>query len=182
MARRTRREILTTVGVTGAVAVAGCGSSEETGTTEPEGTETASGTAGPWPMFSVDATNVGALPEQSGPREDITTQWSVQTNGNVYSSPAVVDGTVYVGSGDQTVYAIGAASGEEQWSFDTDDVVFSSPAVVDGTVYVGCHDHNLYAIDAESGEGQVEGVTTKKGGTREYRRADSIPQRDGGNM
>jgi PKD repeat protein len=30
-----------------------------------------------------------------------------------------------------------------------------------------------------SGEGQVEGVTTKKGGTREYRRADSIPQRQG---
>lgn len=28
-----------------------------------------------------------------------------------------------------------------------------------------------------SGEGQVEGVTSKKGGTREYRRADSIPQR-----
>ena len=33
-----------------------------------------------------------------------------------------------------------------------------------------------------SGEGQVEGVTTKKGGTREYRRADSIPQREGGDM
>lgn len=31
-----------------------------------------------------------------------------------------------------------------------------------------------------SGEGQVEGVTSKKGGTRQYRRADSIPQRDGG--
>ena len=28
-----------------------------------------------------------------------------------------------------------------------------------------------------SGEGEVSGVTTKKGGTREYRRADSIPQR-----
>lgn len=28
-----------------------------------------------------------------------------------------------------------------------------------------------------SGEGEVEGVTTKKGGDREYRRADSIPQR-----
>lgn len=28
------------------------------------------------------------------------------------------------------------------------------------------------------GEGQVEGVTSKKGGTREYRRADSIPQRE----
>jgi PKD repeat protein len=33
-----------------------------------------------------------------------------------------------------------------------------------------------------SGEGRVEGITTKKGGTREYRRADSIPQREGGNM
>jgi PKD repeat protein len=33
-----------------------------------------------------------------------------------------------------------------------------------------------------SGEGRVEGVTTKKGGTREYRRADSMPQREGGNM
>lgn len=33
-----------------------------------------------------------------------------------------------------------------------------------------------------SGQGQVEGVTTKKGGTRQYRRADSIPQREGGNM
>lgn len=33
-----------------------------------------------------------------------------------------------------------------------------------------------------SGEGQVEGVTSKKGGTRQYRRADSIPQREGGNM
>jgi PKD repeat protein len=30
-----------------------------------------------------------------------------------------------------------------------------------------------------SGEGEVSGVTTKKGGTREYRRADSIPQRQG---
>jgi len=30
-----------------------------------------------------------------------------------------------------------------------------------------------------SGEGQVEGVTSKKGGTRQYRRADSIPQREG---
>jgi hypothetical protein len=30
-----------------------------------------------------------------------------------------------------------------------------------------------------SGQGQVEGVTSKKGGTRQYRRADSLPQRDG---
>jgi outer membrane protein OmpA-like peptidoglycan-associated protein len=36
-------------------------------------------------------------------------------------------------------------------------------------------------VDA-SGQGRVQGVNTKKGGTREYRRADSVPQREGGNM
>lgn len=33
-----------------------------------------------------------------------------------------------------------------------------------------------------SGQGQVEGVTTKKGGTRQYRRADSVPEREGDGM
>ena len=32
------------------------------------------------------------------------------------------------------------------------------------------------------GQGQVEGVTTKKGGTRQYRRADTIPEREGDGM
>ena len=35
---------------------------------------------------------------------------------------------------------------------------------------------------ATSGEGEVEGVTTKKGGTRQYRRADSIPEEMEGEM
>jgi hypothetical protein len=30
-----------------------------------------------------------------------------------------------------------------------------------------------------AGEGEVEGVTSKKGGTDQFRRADSIPQRSG---
>jgi len=33
-----------------------------------------------------------------------------------------------------------------------------------------------------SGEGEVEGVTSKKGGTRQYRRTESAPVREGGNM
>ncbi len=33
-----------------------------------------------------------------------------------------------------------------------------------------------------SGQGQVEGVTSKKGGTRQYRRADSIPESEEGGM
>ncbi|MFB6274086.1 MAG: OmpA family protein [Salinibacter sp.] len=33
-----------------------------------------------------------------------------------------------------------------------------------------------------TGKGQVEGITTKKGGTRKFRRADTMPQREGGGM
>jgi outer membrane protein assembly factor BamB len=67
------------------------------------------------------------------------------------SSPAVVAGTVYIGSGDQHVYALDAASGALRWSFATGDVVHASPAVVDGVVYVGSWDRNLYALDAATG-------------------------------
>lgn len=67
------------------------------------------------------------------------------------SSPAVLGGTVYIGSGDQHVYALDAATGALRWSFATGDVVHSSPAVADGLVFVGSWDRNLYAIDAASG-------------------------------
>ncbi len=67
------------------------------------------------------------------------------------SSPTVVEGTVYVGSGDQGVYALDARTGAQRWRFATGDVVHASPAVVNGVVYVGSWDRNLYAIDASTG-------------------------------
>lgn len=68
------------------------------------------------------------------------------------SSPAVVDGRVYFGSGDGNVYAVDARSGLLQWKFATGDVVHASPAVANGVVYVGSYDGRFYAIDAASGQ------------------------------
>ena len=67
------------------------------------------------------------------------------------SSPAVVDGVVYFGSGDGSVYAVDARSGELRWRYKTGDVVHASPAVVDGKVYVGSWDTYFYALDAKNG-------------------------------
>jgi len=67
------------------------------------------------------------------------------------SSPTVVAGVVYVGSGDQHVYALDAATGALRWSFATGDVIHASPAVAEGVVYIGSWDRNLYALDAASG-------------------------------
>ena len=79
--------------------------------------------------------------------------WEFETGGIVASSPAIgSDGTVYVGSGDQKLYAINGKSGVKLWEFKTGDGVYSSPAIgSDGTVYVGSWDNKLYAINPKSG-------------------------------
>jgi len=64
--------------------------------------------------------------------------WQFETGSFVVSSPTIVDGTVYVGSNDGTVYAVDAETGEKEWAFtEPGEAVRSSPTVVDDVVYVG---------------------------------------------
>ncbi len=89
-------------------------------------------------------------------------------SGDIYSSsPAVVDNTVVVGSGDGGVYKIDAATGRLIWRFQTDGRVRASPAVSGGTVYVGSADGYFYAIDLTAGTQQwkfaTEGATLFSG-------------------
>ena len=81
-----------------------------------------------------------------------TVLWEFRTGGIVYSSPAIgSDGTVYVGSWDNKLYAINGKSGVKLWEFETGGDVRSSPAIgSDGTVYVGSDDNKLYAIKTNS--------------------------------
>ena len=78
--------------------------------------------------------------------------WEFETIGPVYSSPAIgSDGTVYVGSYDDKLYAINGKTGAKLWEFETGHAVNSSPAIgSDGTVYVG-GERKLYAIDGKTG-------------------------------
>ena len=71
----------------------------------------------------------------------------------VTSFPAIgSDGTVYVGSLDNKLYAINGKTGVKLWEFETGALVLSSPAIgSDGTVYVGSGDNNLYASMARPG-------------------------------
>jgi outer membrane protein assembly factor BamB len=76
--------------------------------------------------------------------------WSFATGDPFFSSPALSpDGsTVFVGSYDNSVYALSAADGSKKWSFKTGGWVHSSPALSpDGsTVFVGDQDNNVYAL------------------------------------
>jgi outer membrane protein assembly factor BamB len=68
------------------------------------------------------------------------------------SSPVVVQGGVYFGSGDGHLYALDAVSGELKWKFKTGDVIHASPAYADGTLFVGSWDSYFYAVDAATGK------------------------------
>lgn len=104
-------------------------------------------TAEDWPMFSHDRLNTGTTTVTSGPSESVSLQWSVETGDAVRSSPAVVDGTVYVGSDDGQLYALDAQTGRIEWTLETRGPIESSPAVYRYLVFVGSHDNHVYGID-----------------------------------
>jgi outer membrane protein assembly factor BamB len=106
--------------------------------------------SGDWAMFRRDMSRTGSLnPDGSLPKGEV--KWTYTTGSAINSSPAVVNGIVYVGSRDGFVYAFKSDTGEKLWEFKTGSWVESSPAVVDGVVYIGSNDGYLYALDARTG-------------------------------
>ena len=64
----------------------------------------------------------------------------------VSSSAIDQNGVIYVGSGDNHLYAINR-DGSLEWRYHTEGGVFSSPAIADdGTIYLGSDDNYLYAL------------------------------------
>lgn len=110
--------------------------------------------AGPedWPMFRFGRHNLGYSHETTGPKGDVTAAWTAETDGPIHSSPAVVDGTVYVGSDDGGLHALDTTNGDTIWSYMTDGPIRSSPAVLGRLAYVGSDDHQLHAVDIETGD------------------------------
>ena len=113
---------------------------------------TVTGTGGladtPWPKFQGDLNNTGQSP-YTGPQinNDI---WTYTTRNSIKSSPAVGEnGTVYIGSYDNKLYAINPA-GTLKWSYTTGNQIAGSATIgADGTIYVGSYDKRFYAINPD---------------------------------
>jgi len=103
------------------------------------------------PMFRGDPHHLGRCDVATLPRFT-QVRWKFRTHAAVFSTPAVVAGTAYIGSADGNLYAIDTAAGRERWHFATDSRVNASPAVAGGLVYFGSDDGAFYAVDAGSGK------------------------------
>lgn len=91
-------------------------------------------------------------------------KWRLKTGGLDMSSPVVVDGTVFVGSGypNKDFWAVDAVSGVVKWRTNSGladpaakrqgQYVYSSPAYADGTVYTAANDGGFYALDPKTGK------------------------------
>ena len=100
-------------------------------------------------MFGGDARHTGRR-AAAGARADARRSYGRSRLGGVVAGSPTIgpDGTIYVASHDDALYAIGP-SGKIKWTFKTGDRVWSTPAVAeDGTIYVGSDDDHLYAVTA----------------------------------
>jgi outer membrane protein assembly factor BamB len=79
-------------------------------------------------------------------------RWKYSTNGALFSTPLVVDGTVYFGSADHHVYALDAQRGTLKWKTKTGSAVFSSAALARGVVCIASVDTKIYGMEARSGK------------------------------
>jgi len=119
------------------------------------GASQASAATGDWPQYGFTAagrrenTQETILTRKTVPH--LVQKWSAQIATGHSFAPAVANGIVYVGSGDQHLYALDAKTGAQVWNAATGGAIVSSPAVADGAVYVGTTDSHVYAFDAETG-------------------------------
>lgn len=107
-----------------------------------------------WEMYQNDSLNSGFSNYDFNPSGKIL--WEFKTNsGFIKSSPAVVEGMVYLSTGDQLdrrVIGIDAESGQVSWERFVDPPVETSPAISGNALYITLRDGNIISLDRNTGE------------------------------
>jgi len=71
----------------------------------------------------------------------------------IHDLPILVDdGTVYIGSGDSSLYALNAENETIIWSYKTSGIIHASPIIKDRIIYIGSFDGHLYTLDSKTGK------------------------------
>jgi outer membrane protein assembly factor BamB len=78
--------------------------------------------------------------------------WNFECEDEVRGTPVCQNGVLYVGSYDNNLYALNAATGEFIWKFPADGGIVSRPVVSEGTIYFGSEDKRLYGVNLRTGK------------------------------
>jgi outer membrane protein assembly factor BamB len=81
---------------------------------------------------------------------------ATDTTRGFHGTPAIANGTVYVGAYDGALYAFDLETGERYWRTQLGDAIGSSPGYHDGRVYIAVEYYEpsgaIFALDAVTGE------------------------------
>jgi eukaryotic-like serine/threonine-protein kinase len=77
--------------------------------------------------------------------------WTYQTGAAIWGSPTLNDGTLYIGSDDDSLYALDAQTGALKWKFASKGIVRSKPAIAGSLVFFTSDDGFLYAVNTSDG-------------------------------
>lgn len=111
-----------------------------------------------WPMYQRDPTHSAAIPGE-GIIHKAEVKWRFETEEPLLSSAAVVDGWVYLSTGDRRIVALDASSGELIWEHRVTGPVDSSPAVAGDFLFVGLRDGGVLSLHKATGETQWQFAT-----------------------
>jgi eukaryotic-like serine/threonine-protein kinase len=75
--------------------------------------------------------------------------WSIEINGDIFSSPCVAKDMIIIGSMNKNLLAIDSSSGNLKWTFDALGEIWSSPSFNGDAIFVGCDDGFLYSLDLD---------------------------------
>ncbi|MBK8551842.1 MAG: PQQ-binding-like beta-propeller repeat protein [Ignavibacteria bacterium] len=67
--------------------------------------------------------------------------------GSFYTSPTILNNTIFAGNDDFNMYAFDLTYGKELWKFKTNGSIFSDAAGSDGKIFFGSDDKNFYCVD-----------------------------------
>jgi polyvinyl alcohol dehydrogenase (cytochrome) len=114
-----------------------------------------------WPQYRFDLKGTGVNPEDhltTANASRLTQRWTLNGNAAFESTPAVVDGVIYIPNG-RLLYAYSLLDGKMLWHYDGAakgrGAISSSVAVDPAThmAYFGTPDAYVYAVDIRTGKG-----------------------------
>ena len=114
-------------------------------------------TFGNWASFRGNPQLTGVADSQLPENPQLL--WTFQAGDMIESTAAVVDGTVYVGALDGTLYALDAQTGEKRWTYQVEGTIKASPSIHNGVVYFGDGDAIFHAMDINTQEAKWQFTT-----------------------